>query len=146
MAALTTAYEAFERPGLVISYKASNVKIYKGAMVGVNASGYIVSMDHGTANLKFVGVANETVDNSAGSAGDKTINVTKCGAFVFKAVSGFTPAVTDLGKEVYANSNWEVQVATAGLTTQYKVGTLVAIESTSTGVAGVRVRIDNYSL
>ena len=94
----------------------------------------------------FVGVANETIDNSAGSAGDKSINLTKSGSFVFKAVAGFTPAIGDIGKEVYANTDWEVQVATAGLTNQYKVGTLVAIETTSTGASGVRVRVDNYSL
>lgn len=146
MAALTANYETFEKPGLVVSYKQSNVALYKGALVGVNASGYLVSMAHGTANLKFIGVSNEKVDNSAGSADDKSMNVTKSGSFVFKAVSGFTPAVADIGKEVYANTDWEVQIATAGLTNQYKVGTIVGLETTSGGVAGVRVRIDNYTL
>lgn len=146
MAALTQAYETFERPGLVVSYKISNVKLYKGALVGVNTSGYLVAMSHATASLKYVGTSNETVDNSGGSAGDKSLNVSKSGSAVFKAVSGFTPTVADLGKEVYANTDWEVQVATAGLTNQYKVGTIVAIESTSTGQAGVRVRIDNYTV
>jgi hypothetical protein len=146
LAALTQSYETFERPGLVVAYKQSNAKIYKGALVGLNASGYAVPMAHGTASLKFVGVANETVDNSSGAAGDKSLNLTKSGSFVFKAASGFTPAVGDLGKEVYANTDWEVQVATAGLTNQYKVGTIVGIETTSTGSTGVRVRVDNYSL
>jgi hypothetical protein len=143
---LTTAFETYEKPGLVVSYKLSNVKIYKGSLVGVNASGYLVSMAHGTANLKFVGVANETIDNSAGSAGDRAVNVTKSGSFVMKAVSGFVPAIADVGKELYANTDFEVQIATAGLTNQYKVGTIVGIETTSTGAAGVRVRIDNYSV
>jgi hypothetical protein len=143
---LTTAFETYEKPGLVVSYKLSNVKVYKGALVGVNASGYLIPMAHGTASLKFVGIANETIDNSAGSAGDKSVNVTKSGSFVLKAVSGYTPAVADLGKEVYANSDFEVQIATAGLTNQYKVGTIVGVETTSTGAAGVRVRVDNYSV
>jgi len=112
----------------------------------VNASGYAIPIAHGTASLKFIGVANETVDNLAGAAGDKSINLTKSGSFVFKAVAGFTPVIGDIGKEVYANTDWEVQVATAGLTNQYKVGTLVAIETTSTGASGIRVRVDNYSL
>ncbi|MFZ4508376.1 MAG: hypothetical protein ACOYON_11845 [Fimbriimonas sp.] len=146
MAALTQPYEAFEKPGLVVSYKLSNVKLYKGALVGLNASGFLVSMAHGTGSLKFVGVANETVDNSAGSAGDRSLNITKVGAFLMKAISGYTPAQADIGKEVYANTDWEVQIATAGLTNQYKIGTIVALETTSTGSAGVRVRIDNYSL
>ncbi len=143
---LTTPFETYEKPGLVVSYKLSNVKVYKGAIVGVNASGYLIPMAHGTASLKFIGVANETVDNSAGSAGDKSINVTKSGSFVMKAVSGYTPAIADIGKEVYANSDFEVQIATAGLTNQYKVGTIAAVETTSTGAAGVRVRVDNYSV
>jgi hypothetical protein len=143
---LSTAFETYEKPGLVVSYKLSNVKVYRGALVGVNSSGYLIPMAHGTGSLKFMGIANETVDNSAGNAGDKSVNVTKSGSFVLKAVSGYTPAIADLGKEVYVNSDWEVQIATAGLTNQYKAGTITAIESTSTGAAGVRVRIDNYSL
>lgn len=146
MAALTQSYETFERPGIVVAYKQAAVKLYKGALVGVNSSGFATSMSHATASLKFVGVANETGDNSAGAAGDKTMPVTKSGCFVFKAGSGFTPAASDLGKEVYANSDWEVQIVTTGLTTQYKVGTIVGIETTSTGSAGVRVRIDNYTV
>lgn len=146
MAALTQSFETFEKPGLVVAYKQSNVKIYKGALVAVNSSGYAIPIAHGTASLKFVGVANETIDNAAGSAGDKSINLTKSGSFVFKAASGFTPAIADIGKEVYANSDWEVQISTGGLTNQYKVGTIAALENTSTGAAGVRVRVDNYSL
>lgn len=146
MAALTIAYETFEKPGLVVSYKMSNAKIYKGSLVGVNASGYLVSMDNAVANLKFVGVANETIDNSAGAAGDKSMNVTKSGSFVFKAASGYTPVIGDMGKEVYANTNWEVQIAAGGLLNLYKVGTITALENTSTGATGVRVRVDNYSL
>jgi len=146
LAALTAAFEAFEKPGLVVNYQLSNVEAFKGALLAIDASGYIIPIAHGTANLKFAGVAGESVDNSAGSAGDENINVLKSGSFVFKAASGYTPAIADLGKEVYANTDWEVQIATAGLTNQYKVGTITAIETTSTGVSGVRVRIDNYSV
>ncbi len=144
MAALSQAYETFERPGLVVSYKMSNVKLYKGALVGLNASGYLVSMAHGTANLKFVGVANETVDNSAGAAGARSLTVTKTGSFVYKPLAAMT--VANLGQEVYANTDNEIQVVTTGLTNQYKIGTIVALENTSAGQSGVRVRIDNYSV
>ncbi len=146
MAQLTQGYEAFERPGLVVTYKTAATRIFKGALVGLNTSGYAVPMAHGTASLKFVGVANETVDNLAGAAGDKQITVTKTGSFVFKPASGFSPAVADLGKEAYVNTDWEVQVVTTGLTNNYKIGTLVALETSSAGFAGVRVRIDNYSV
>lgn len=146
MSALTTPYETFERPGLVISYKMSNVKIFKGSFVAVNASGYLVSLAHGTNSFVFVGMANETIDNSDGTAGDREMNVSKVGSVVVKAISGFTPAQSDVGKEVYANTDWEVQTSTSGLTNQYKVGSIVAIESTGTGNAGVRIRIDKHIL
>ncbi len=146
MAALTKPYESYERPGLVVSYRLSNVRIWKGSLVGVNASGHLVPMAHGTASLKFVGVANETIDNSAGSAGDRSVNVTKAGSFVFSPAAGFTPGVGDLGKELFASTDNEVQISTTGVTTQYKVGTIVATEQTSTGINGIRIRIDNYTV
>jgi len=146
MSNLTQAFETYEKPGLVVAYKQSNVKIFKGSLVGVNASGYAVSLNHATASLKFIGVANETVDNSSGTAGDKSMNSTKSGSCVFKAASGYTPTIADIGKEVYCNTNWEVQVDTTGLTNQYKIGTVLGVETTSIGVAGIRVRIDNYVL
>ena len=123
MPALTKNYECFERPGLVVSYRVSNVKIFKGSLVGLNASGHLVPMLHTTAGLRFVGIANELCDNTGGTAGQKFVNVTKSGSFVYT-----------------------VQVATAGLTTQYKVGTIVALEQSSTGVSGLRIRIDNYTV
>ncbi len=144
--ALSKAFETYERPGLVVSYRMSNVRIFKGAAVGVNAAGFAVPMAHDVANLRFVGVASESVDNSAGSAGARSVNVTKTGSFVLKAATGFTPAQADIGKEVLGLTDWEVQVATGGLTNQYKLGTIVALETASTGQAGVRVRIDNYSV
>jgi len=143
---LSKAFETYERPGLVVSYKVAAVKIFKGAAVGVNGLGYLVPMSHGTASLKFVGTANETVDNSGGSSGDKSANVTKSGSFVMKAASGFTPVIADVGKEVYAATDWEVQTTNVGLTNSYKVGTVVGPETTSTGQPGYRVRIDNHTV
>lgn len=145
MANLTAAYEAYERPGIVVAYKNAVAKAFKGSLVGVTAAGYLTPMTPNTAGLKFVGVANETVDNSTGNAGDKTTTVTKTGSFLFKA-GGFVPAIADLGKEVYATTDWEVQITSVGLTNPYKVGTIVALETTSTGATGVRVRIDNYTV
>lgn len=146
MPALNKPFETFERPGLVVAYRMSNVRIFKGALVGLNSSGLVVPLAHGTANLRFVGVANETVDNSTGVAGARTVNVTKSGSFVFAAQSGFTPALSDLGREAFAVTDNDLQVATTGLTSQYRVGTIVALESTSVGTTGVRIRIDNYTL
>jgi hypothetical protein len=146
MGQLTASYETYERPGLVMAYKLAQVKIWKGAMVGVDATGYLRPMNPATANLKFVGMANETVDNSTGNAGDKSLNVTKTGSFVLKAASGYTPAITELGKEAYAASDWETNSSSTGLTNAYKIGTVVGVETGSAGGTGVRVRIDNYTV
>lgn len=146
MGQLTASYETYERPGLVVAYKMAAVKIWKGALVGIDATGYLRPMNPATASMKFLGVANETVDNSAGAAGDRSVNVTKTGSFVLKAASGYTPGIAEIGKEAYASSDWETSSSSAGLTNPYKVGTIVAVEGTATGSSGVRVRIDNYSV
>ena len=146
MGQLTASYETYERPGLVMAYKLAAVKVWKGAMVGVDATGYLRPMNPATASLKFVGIANETVDNAAGNAGDKSLNVTKTGSFVLKAASGYTSAITELGKEVYAASDWETSSSSTGLTNACKIGTIVAVETGSAGGTGVRVRIDNYTV
>jgi len=144
--ALTQPYESFEKPGLVVNYRLAAVNVYKGALVGVNAAGFLTPMSPGSADLKFVGVANESVDNGAGAAGDRAVNTTKTGAFVLKAASGFSPTVADIGKVVYAASDWEVQASTAGLTHAYAIGTITAIEPTFGGEPGVRVRIDIHTV
>lgn len=146
MPALTTPYESLERPGIVVSYKISNVKIWKGALLGVNASGLVVPLGHGTASLKFVGVAAESLDNSGGTAGTRSVNVTKAGTFVFSPFGSFDPVQTTLGSEVYSGTDHQVQTGTTGLTSAYKVGTITSIETTSLGANGVRVRIDNHTL
>lgn len=48
--------------------------IYKGALCSINADGYILPASD-TASEIVVGVALETVDNSAGSAGDETCKI-----------------------------------------------------------------------
>ena len=50
--------------------KLSNVKVFKGGIAAKNAAGYLVPASD-TAGLKVVGIFEETVDNSAGAAGDK---------------------------------------------------------------------------
>lgn len=146
MGQLTASYETYERPGLVMAYKMATVKVWKGGMVGVDVTGYLRPMNPGTASMRFMGIANETVDNSLGNPGDRSVNVTKTGSFVMKAASGYVPAVAELGKEVYAASDWEANSSSTGLTNAYKVGTVVAIEAAATGASGIRVRIDNYSV
>ncbi len=143
MAALTKAYEVFEKPVEIVSHPvAGSTTIYKGALVGFNSSGFLVPMDHSVGSLTFAGIAQETVVNS-GANGAKNAKVIKNGSGVFADAGSATQA--SAGKEVYAKTDNEVQVTTGGLINQYKVGTIVSLEKTSLGVNGLRVRINKHS-
>ena len=146
MAQLSANYDPYERPGWVVAYRMAAVKVWKGALVGVDATGHLRPIDPATAGMRFLGVANETVDNMAGAPGARSVNVTKTGSFVLKAARGYAPALAELGREVYAASDWEATPAVRGLANAYAVGTVVAVETTATGAPGLRVRIDNHSV
>lgn len=53
---------------------AASTTIYQGTLVMLNTSGYLVPAAD-TASCKVVGWADEKIDNSAGSAGDKSCRV-----------------------------------------------------------------------
>ena len=142
MAALSAAFEAGYKPGNIVLCKiAASTTIYKGAIVAYDSDGFIVPIAHGTASLKYAGVAEETVDNE-GADGDASARVSKVGSFVFAG----TAVQADIGKEAYAVDDNTVQIGTGGLTNQYKVGTVLGVESTSNGDDGMRVRIENYTV
>ena len=147
MPILTKPYENFERPGLVVAYKiAADTKVFKGSALAVDTNGYVVPLSAAPASLKFAGIAGESVDNSGGAVGAKTVNVTKCGSFVFKAASGDTPSVAKIGLAAYASTDWECQTDSTGLAHTYSLGTVVGLETTSTGASGYRVRIDHHTV
>jgi len=87
-------------PGNIIRMKMAAVKIYRGGAVGVIiGTGYATPMVIATSGMKFVGIALETVDNSAGSAGDLWIRVQFKGLAAFN--NGNTLTVAHVGKMVY---------------------------------------------
>ncbi len=143
MPALTAPYEVKYKQSVVVAYPvAGNTTLYKGALVGLNSNGYAVPMNHSTASLKFVGIAEETVKNSGGN-GEALVRVVKSGSGVYQV-----PPLTgqaDIGKDVYAVTDNEVQVNTTGLTNIYVVGTAISLEVTPSGATGLRVRIDNHT-
>jgi len=72
--------------------------VYKGALVGL-AAGYARGL---VAGDKCVGLAYETIDNSVGDDGDKSVRVYTLGDFDH-AVSG--AAQTDVGRPVFASAD-----------------------------------------
>jgi len=137
MPALSQPYEAQEKEGLLVAYLVKGgVRIWKGALVCVDSSGYLVPASD-TANLRFVGVAFESVDNASGADGAKRCRVIKRGTFVYNRSGAFSQS--DLGTVVKALSDNEVAKTT---TNNITVGTVVELPSSTT----VRIRIDNHTV
>ena len=137
MPALQQPYEPMEKEGLLVSYPVrGGVRIWKGALVCVDSTGYLVPASD-TANLRFVGVAFESVDNQGGANGDKKCRVIKRGTFVYHRAGTFSQS--DIGVVVKAASDNEVSKTT---TNNIAVGTVVELPSNTT----VRIRIDNHTV
>jgi hypothetical protein len=81
-----------------VPVKGSSI-IYQGAAVGGHSSGYARSIANGD---KFLGFADEHIDNLGGGDGLKTVRVRKRGAILLD-ISGV--ALGDIGKSVYATDD-----------------------------------------
>jgi len=127
MTAIAARKDVRRQPGEVVSFKQAAVKIWEGALVSVNAAGYVTNATD-AANDLFVGVADETIDNSVGAAGDKEIQVRVGG--IVNVVSGFSAAQSNLGDPVYVTDNQTVDLA-ATTTNDVLVGRIVEVTSAS---------------
>ena len=137
MPALQQPYEAHEREGLIVAYPVkANARIWKGALVCVDNTGFLVPASD-TANLRFVGVAFESVDNMGGASGAKRCRVVKRGTFVYNRIGSFTQA--DIGTTARAITDNEVAKTS---TNNIVVGTVVELLDGNR----VRIRIDNYTV
>jgi hypothetical protein len=139
------AFDTERSEGQLVNFKMGAEKIYKGTMCMVNAAGFVVQVSDTATGDCFAGVAAETVDNSAGSAGDKVINLWQSGVFTFKHAGA---ARTDVGLPAFAS----LGVADAGQTVKSStegthammVGKIVGVSAESSATR-VRVRIDGYT-
>ena len=133
MTALNENYDAVRKDGILVSYKvAAAAQIYKGAMVCVNAAGYVVPAADDAA-LLFVGFAYEKGDNAAGADGDISARVWKSGSFrVAKAAAD----QSDLGQPAYILDDNTVALSS---TNSVQAGTIVEVVAAD----AVRVLIDN---
>jgi len=95
--------EGFEAPYAVINADI----IYAGSLVCVNAAGYALPGGD-TAGLIFVGIAQERVDNSLGSAGDKNVVVRRRGLFKMKFNTAIS--IANVGDNVFCYDDETVDV------------------------------------
>ena len=106
---------------------AAATKIFGGALVCLNSSGYATKGAVSTT-LKCVGIADGLADNSAGAAGDIKVK-TKRGTFKF-ANSASTDQITlaDVGASAYIVDDQTV-AKTNGTSTRSIAGTIRDVES-----------------
>ena len=123
MADQSAARDDQRQDGKLISVPMAAVKIYKGALVTFNSSGYA---DVADASEPLAGVAFETVDNSAGSAGDKNVRVYRDGVFEFTA-AGLTQA--DMGKQVQVVGDDNTVILNATGAGKVQIGRIVRVNS-----------------
>lgn len=111
---------------------AASTTIYKGSLVALNASGNAVPAS-ANRNLRIIGVSEESVDNSAGSAGDKTC-APRRGVFYF-ANSASTAAVSDsdVGRVCYVvDDNTVARIDSLG--TRPVAGRVMGVDSNGVAV------------
>ncbi len=103
--------------------------IYRGGMVGKNASGYAVAASSALSQ-RTMGVAKGTVDNSGGSAGDKRVAVLR-GSFYF-GNSSSTDALTiaDIGEPCFVVDDQTVGRTAGTAGTRQIAGRVLNVDST----------------
>jgi hypothetical protein len=132
MSAITARKDVQRQQGEILPYPVEEAtKIFEGALVSVNAAGYAVNATD-AANDIFVGVADITVDNTAGADGAETVHVRTSGV-IDVVTSGLSQA--NVGDKVYVVDNQTVALA-ATTTNDVLVGKIVKfISATKVRVA-----------
>lgn len=117
----------FKDGELVAVPVAASAVIYAGALVVANASGFAAPGSVATT-LTYLGRAEEAVNNTGGSNGDKTVLVRRKKAFKWKNHGADALVQADLGKTVYIVDD-ETVAKTNGGTTRSAGGKLVQFEA-----------------
>ncbi len=134
--ALSANRNLVDQEGKLLALKQSVSHIYKGALVKINAAGYVAPCS-GEAGSQFAGVAIEESDNTDGAAGDLSPRIAQEGCFELP-IAAATQA--DVGSQVYAEDDASVTL-TEGTTSKQKVGVIVKLVSATK----VLVKIMPYS-
>lgn len=133
MSDLTASRDDKRQEGVLVDVALAAVKVFKGSILTFNSSGYA---DVGDASETFAGIAMETVDNSGGSAGDKSVRVWREGVVELNC-SGASQAT--VGKNAFVSDDNTVHfTSAAGLV---PIGVVVGFVSST----AVRVHINRNS-
>lgn len=110
---------------------AANAHVFKGALLGVTAGGYVRPL---VAGDLFIGIAYEEMDNSGGADGDLAVRFYTLGDFGH-ALSGAT--VANIGDPVYAGDD---ATLTFTATSNSYVGHAVDVPAAGT----ILLRLDSF--
>lgn len=129
MAALTEGRETPRRTGKNRNVGCAAVKCICGGIAVLNSSGFGQPGTTATG-LTAIGVFDETIDNSAGSAGDERVEVTNDGAFHFGNSAGADEiAADDIGEDAYIVDDQTVAL-TSGGSTRSVAGKIFDVDAT----------------
>ncbi|RJX32330.1 MAG: hypothetical protein C4516_04325 [Oxalobacter sp.] len=128
MGALTEDRNTPRKEGLSIPVPvAASVKIFTGALLAADADGYATPGATATT-LTYLGMAEETVDNTDGADGAKNVLIRRGEAFQF-ANDGTDPVTqASMGKVCYIVDDQTV-AATSGTNTRSAAGTVIGIDA-----------------
>jgi predicted RecA/RadA family phage recombinase len=124
--ALSANRNLVDQEGKLLAMPVAASHIYKGALVKINAAGYIAPCS-GEAGSQFAGVAIEECDNSAGDAGDEVVRIAQEGCVELPIVGA---SQADVGSQVYASDDSSV-TTTEGTSSLQKVGVIVKYVSST---------------
>ena len=123
--ALANDVQYTERNGDQLEYGVlTNIRIYGGAATAITAAKVAVPVGHGSA-VKFVGFAEERVDNTGGATGDRTVRVNKKIRLI-----PLSATVANMGAAVYATDDNTFTLDNTGSPLQ--VGTVWAVDTAGT--------------
>lgn len=149
MTARTAAYDAPTQDGEILDFPVIAAEIiYKGTPVFIKAaSGHAFSNDGTTNTLAagdvFVGICDETVDNSAGAAAAKNVIVRRRGCFNLPIAGTVTQAKH--GDPVYVNNVSDDSTTTLTSDSgnpEARIGTLVKYVDSDNGFVSVDRYVD----
>jgi hypothetical protein len=106
---------------------AAGVKIFAGALVALNAAGYLVPGSVSTT-LRYQGKAEDFADNTGGADGAKKVAVRRNLAFKFANHQADPVAQADVGNPVYIVDDQTV-AKTNGVNTRSPAGKLLAVDA-----------------
>lgn len=111
---------------LLVVPVAANAVIHQGGLVALNASGSAVA---GTvaATLKAAGRAEESVDNTGGGAGARSVKV-KRGVFLFKNAAGDPLTIADTLADCFIVDD-ETVAKTSDTNARSKAGKVLEVEA-----------------